>query len=160
MVGPRIASVEWQARQLSSRWQETHVRMLRWAASEWLLGRGLEITAPPASRTQPGGWNVLRPVPVPKGLFGRRPGSPPSGSDATPRRRWPQPMARRTVGHVAAGVDHVNGDVVGRVDIGRPHDAAVTVDAVVALVAGEAVLLVAPGRRVGSPGRRAPGGGS
>src|SRR4029079_1745471 len=87
-VIPRVGSAEWQARQLSSRWQETHVRMLRCAASEWLFGRGVEMTAPPASRTHPGGWNVFRPVPVPNGLLGRRPGRPPSGSAATPRRWW------------------------------------------------------------------------
>ena len=74
--GPRVGSAEWQARQLSSRWQETQVRRLRRAASEWLVDRGVEITPPLASRAQPGGWKLLRPVPVPNGLLGRRPGTP------------------------------------------------------------------------------------
>ena len=86
--GPRLGSVEWQVRQLSSRWQETQVRRLRFAASEWLVDRGVAITAPLGSRAQPGGWKLLRPVPVPNGLFGRRPGIPPSGSAPTPERWW------------------------------------------------------------------------
>ena len=54
-VGPRVGSVEWQARQLSSRWHETQVRMLRLACSEWLAGRGMVRTSPEASRAHPGG---------------------------------------------------------------------------------------------------------
>ena len=88
IIGPRAGSAEWQARQLSSRWQETQVRMFRRAATEWLVERGVSIGAPVASRAQPGGWKVLSPVPVPNGLFARRPGRPPSGSGATPERWW------------------------------------------------------------------------
>ena len=62
--------------------------MFRRAASEWLVERGVSIGAPVASRAHPGGWKVLSPVPVPNGLFGRRPGRPPSGSGATPERWW------------------------------------------------------------------------
>ena len=54
-TGPRDTSVEWQARQLSSRWHDTHVRMLRLAASEWLDARGIASTSPVVSRAQPGG---------------------------------------------------------------------------------------------------------
>src|SRR6185312_2418792 len=88
MVGPRVGSAEWQARQLSSRWQETQVRMFRRAWTEWLSGRGLAITTPTASRAQPGGWNCLTPVPVPNGLWGWRPRCPPEGSADTPVRWW------------------------------------------------------------------------
>ena len=87
-VGPRVGSAEWQVRQLSSRWHEAQARILRWADTAWLFGRGVEITAPPASRAHPGGWNVFTPVPPPNGLFARRPGSPPSGSAPTPVRWW------------------------------------------------------------------------
>lgn len=85
-TGPRVTSVEWQARQLSSRWHDTHVRMLRLAANEWLDARGIDSTSPDGSRAQPGGWNCLSPVPVPNGFWGLRPGIPPSGSAATPER--------------------------------------------------------------------------
>src|SRR6185436_3437410 len=54
-------------------------------------------------------------------------------------------VAGRAVGHVAARVDRMQGNVVGRVDVGRAHDAAVAVDAIVALVARQAVALFAAG---------------
>ena len=62
--------------------------MLRLAWTAWLAGRGVAITAPAVSRAQPGGWNCLTCVPVPKGLFGLVPGTPPDGSDETPVRWW------------------------------------------------------------------------
>ena len=52
---PRAGSAEWHSRQVSSRWQEAQLRMLRLAWNEWLLGRGVEMTSPAASRAQPGG---------------------------------------------------------------------------------------------------------
>jgi hypothetical protein len=83
----RDASAEWQERQLSSRWHDAQDRMFRFACSEWLLGVAAPMTAPASSRTHPGGWKRLSCVPVPNGLRGCRPGSPPSGSGATPL-RW------------------------------------------------------------------------
>src|ERR1700690_2530038 len=87
-LGPRVGSVEWTSGQLSPRWHDPQVRILRLACTEWLVGRGVAITAPAASRAQPGGWNCLACVPVPNGLLTFVPGRPPDGSDETPVRWW------------------------------------------------------------------------
>ena len=159
-IGPRVGSVEWQARQLSSRWQETQVRMLRLAASEWLAARGIDSTSPDASRAHPGGWKLLEPGAGAERVVRPPAGDPPLGvgrharalvaADAERLRA----VARRAIGHVAARVDRVQRHVVDGVNVGRLHHAAVAVDAVVALVAAQAVALLAPGRGVVAPERR------
>ncbi len=128
--------------------------MLRLAWTEWLCGRGVAIGRPAASRAQPGGWNCLTPVPVPNGFSGLDPRQTARRIGRHPRplvaadAEGLQPVARRTVGDVAARVGDMERDVVRRVDVGRLDHAAVAVDAVVAAVAREAIALVAPRLRV------------
>ena len=119
-------------------------------ANGW-SGAGWRSTAPPASRAHPGRVELLEPGPGAERVVRAPPGQPALGIGGDPRaaggsrRRTTGAVAGRAVGRVPARVDHMQRDVVGRVDVGRPDHAAVAVDAVVALVAGQAVALVAPG---------------